>query len=199
MAELEAVRRRVQGRDGEALAEYIRLLQPQLLAYITRQMGDALRRRFEPTDILQETAIASLNALSKTDLTDRDPFGWLCQIAQQRIIDASRRIHAQKRGASHELALDAPAPGGEHDWISILAASVTSPSQACVRSERDSKLHEAIRHLPAEVQQLLRWRYVDGMPTKDIAARTGKSDGAIRVLISRTVQKLQELLRDESS
>ena len=37
--------------------------------------------------------------LPKTDLSDRDPFGWLCQIAQQRIIDASRRAGALKRDA----------------------------------------------------------------------------------------------------
>jgi RNA polymerase sigma-70 factor (ECF subfamily) len=35
---------------------------------------------------------------------------------------------------------------------------------------------------------------VDGLPTKEIAERLGKSDVAVRVLLSRTVQKLQQLL-----
>jgi DNA-directed RNA polymerase specialized sigma24 family protein len=34
---------------------------------------------------------------------------------------------------------------------------------------------------------------VDGLATRDIAERLGKSDVAVRVLLSRTVQKLQEL------
>jgi DNA-directed RNA polymerase specialized sigma24 family protein len=35
---------------------------------------------------------------------------------------------------------------------------------------------------------------VDGLTTKDIAGRIGKSDVAVRVMLSRTVQKLQQLL-----
>lgn len=37
-------------------------------------------------------------------------------------------------------------------------------------------------------------RYVDGLATKQIAERTGRSDVAVRVMLSRTVQKLQELV-----
>jgi RNA polymerase sigma-70 factor (ECF subfamily) len=37
---------------------------------------------------------------------------------------------------------------------------------------------------------------VDGLATKEIAERLGKSDVAVRVMLSRTVQKLQQLLGD---
>jgi hypothetical protein len=37
-------------------------------------------------------------------------------------------------------------------------------------------------------------RYVDGLTTKDSAGRIGKSDVAVRVMLSRTVQKLQQRL-----
>jgi DNA-directed RNA polymerase specialized sigma24 family protein len=42
----------------------------------------------------------------------------------------------------------------------------------------------------------MRMRYVDGLATKEIAERLGKSDVAVRVMLSRTVQKLQQLLGD---
>jgi DNA-directed RNA polymerase specialized sigma24 family protein len=35
---------------------------------------------------------------------------------------------------------------------------------------------------------------VDGLTTKDSAGRIGKSDVAVRVMLSRTVQKLQQRL-----
>jgi RNA polymerase sigma-70 factor (ECF subfamily) len=190
MANETELRDRVRAHDSTALADFIRMYQPQLLAYIERQLGESLRSKVEPQDLLQDAAMAALHALPNTDLSDRDPFGWLCQLAQQRVIDAGRKAHAQKRAAGKELASD-----GSREWVSVLAASITSPSQAVVRSEQQAELEAAIFALPADLQDLLRWRYVDEMPTKEIAAKLGKSDGAVRVLLSRTVQKLQELLR----
>jgi RNA polymerase sigma-70 factor (ECF subfamily) len=187
---------RLRAHDSAALAEFLRVYRPQLLAYVSRQLGEALRQRLGPDDILQETAIAALNALPKADLSDRDPFGWLCQIAQQRIIDASRRAGAQKRDAGREQALNAAVGDTSREWMSVLAASITSPSRAAVRGEQHAALERAIAGLPTDVQEVLRWRYVDDLPTKEIAARLGKTDGAVRVLLSRTVQKLQELMEE---
>ena len=45
-----------------------------------------------------------------------------------------------------------------------------------------------------EQREILRLRFVEGLPTKDIADRIGKSDGAIRVTLTRTVAHLQEIL-----
>ena len=43
-----------------------------------------------------------------------------------------------------------------------------------------------------------RLRYVEGLPSKEIASRLQKSDGATRVLLTRSLAKLQELLRHDS-
>jgi RNA polymerase sigma-70 factor (ECF subfamily) len=37
-------------------------------------------------------------------------------------------------------------------------------------------------------------RYIEGLPTKDVAARLHKTDVATRVLLTRLVHRLQELL-----
>jgi RNA polymerase sigma-70 factor (ECF subfamily) len=188
---------RLRAGDAGALADYLERHRPQLLAYIERRLGEALRRKIEPADLIQETAVAALNALPQTDLSDRDPFGWLCQLAEQRIIDASRRFRAGKRSADLEVPLNSPAGAdGNREWIGLLAASITSPSSAVARAERHDQLQAAIAELPAETRDVLRWRYVDGLPTKDIAARLGKSDVAVRVMISRSLQRLQQLLAD---
>ena len=196
MADENLLRDRVQARDAAALGEYLQLFRPQLLAYIDRNLGVVLRKKVEPQDIWQETAMAALNALPRADLNDRDPFGWLCQIAQQRIIDASRKHAAKKRDSEFEVALNAKAGDSSREWMSILAASMTSPSQAVAREERHGQLYDAIQSLPPDVQDVLRWRYVEDLPTKEIATRLGKTDVAVRVLLSRTVQKLQELMSD---
>jgi RNA polymerase sigma-70 factor (subfamily 1) len=196
MTDENQLRERVRAHDAAALTDYLQHFRPQLLAYIDRNLGVVLRKKVEPQDIWQDTAISALNALSNADLSDRDPFGWLCQIAQQRIIDASRKHSAKKRDNEFEIALNSPAGDSSREWMSILAASITSPSQAVARAERHGQLYAAIQELPPDVQEILRWRYVEDLPTKEIAARLGKTDVAVRVLLSRTVLKLQELMQE---
>ena len=41
-------------------------------------------------------------------------------------------------------------------------------------------------------------RYVDGLPSREIAERMGRTDGAVRVLLTRSLARLQNLLCDES-
>src|SRR5207253_8611400 len=67
----------------EGLVALLESRRPQLMAYIERRLGAGLRRKIEPPDIYQETAVAALNAWPTLDLGDRDPFGWLCQVAEQ--------------------------------------------------------------------------------------------------------------------
>ena len=40
-------------------------------------------------------------------------------------------------------------------------------------------------------------RYVENLPSKEIAQRLGKTDGAVRVMLTRSLSKLQELLGTE--
>jgi RNA polymerase sigma-70 factor (ECF subfamily) len=167
---------------------------PQLLAYIERRLGTGLKRKVEPLDIYQETSIAALNAWPTLQLGDRDPFGWLCQVAEQRIIDAHRRFAARKRSSDREVSANQTPPDASRELIDMLSASLTSASKVLARNERHAQLNEAIAQLPEEAREVLRWRYVEGLPTKEIAEKVGKSDGAIRVMLTRTLHKLQELL-----
>ena len=194
---------RLAAGDAQALGEFIESRRRQLLAYIEHSLGAALRRKVEPQDILQEAAVYALRALPEADLKGRDPFGWLCQIAEQRVIDAHRKFFgAQKRAADRELGLDAPAggrgEGAEARLIDLLVVSMTTPSQAFSRDQREFRLAQAVASLPEVQRQALRLRYVENLPSKEIAQRLGKSDGAVRVLLTRALQHLQELLQEDA-
>jgi RNA polymerase sigma-70 factor, ECF subfamily len=192
---------RLRAGEAQALAEFLEERRRPLLAFIERSLGASVRRKVEPQDVLQETAVSALNALAHTDLSQRDPFGWLCQIAEQRIIDLHRKFFgSQKRDAGREAALDAPAAGsGQRLLIDLLIVSMTSPSMAVVRDERHRLLIEAMAALPEESRTALRMRYVENLPSKEIAERLGKSDGAVRVLLTRTLSRLQQLLGPDAA
>src|SRR5438105_11790672 len=114
--------------EPRALAELLDGRRPQLLAYIDRRLGEALRRKVEPVDIYQETAAAALAAWPGLELNGRDPFGWLCQVAEQRIVDASRRFAARKRSADREVSLNHKPVDASRELLDLLAASLTSAS-----------------------------------------------------------------------
>jgi RNA polymerase sigma-70 factor (ECF subfamily) len=183
----------------QSLAKLLEDRRPQLLAYIERRLGTALRRKVEPLDIYQEVALSALNSWAGQQPAGRDPFGWLCQIAEQRIVDAHRRFAAQKRSADREVSAHAKPIDASRELIDLLAASLTSASQAFARNERQAKLHAAIGQLAPEAREVLRMRYVEGLPTKAIAEAVGKTDGAVRVLLTRTLHKLQELLGPDAA
>jgi RNA polymerase sigma-70 factor, ECF subfamily len=195
----EPLVQRLRQGDSQALAEFIENHRRQLLAFIERCLGTALRGKVEPQDVLQETAVSALRALPDARLADRDPFGWLCQMAEQRIIDAHRKFFgAQKRAANREVPLNAPTGGeGPAELIDLLVASITSPSMAFSRDQRHIRLSDALSSLPAETREALRLRYADGLPTKEIALKLGKSDGAIRVMLTRSLARLQQILADK--
>jgi RNA polymerase sigma-70 factor, ECF subfamily len=193
--------RRLRAGDKQALGEFLQDHRRQLLAFIERNLGAALRSKIEPEDVYQETAVHALNALSSAGLSQREPFGWLCHLAEQRIVDAHRKFFgAQKRAADREAPLDAPVgKTGAQQLIDLLVISMTTPSMAFARDERQMRLLQALASLPEESRTALRLRYIDNLPSKEIAQRLGKSDGAVRVLLTRTLNRLQLLLGPEAA
>lgn len=200
MANEDDVIARVRQGDEQALGEFLDLRRRPLMAYIERNLGTALRRKVEAEDIFQEASAEAVRSFGDVDLSERDPFGWLCQVAERRIIDAHRKFFGTlKRDAAREIPLQSS--GGDTSRggvIDLLIASITTPSQAFSRDAREFKMQQAIDALPEQQRQALRWRYVEGLPSKQIAERLGKSDGAVRVMLTRAVGKLQKMLGTDS-
>ena len=188
---------RVRNRDSNALGEFITARRHQLLAYIERRLGPGLRKKVESEYMLQELSAEAVRSLPVIDLTERDPFGWLCQLAERRIVDAHRRFFSsQKRDAGRELSIDAPAHGDSEGGglVNLLIASMTTASQAFSRDVKQMRLMAAMSALPEEAREALRLRYIENLPSKEIAQQLGKTDGAVRVLLTRSLSKLQQLL-----
>lgn len=78
----------------------------------------------------------------------------------------------------------------------LLSASMTSPSAAFSRDVRMMRMQEAIAGLNEDLRDAIRMRYADGLPTKEIAKQLGKTDVAVRVLLSRGMRQLEKSLDD---
>jgi RNA polymerase sigma-70 factor (ECF subfamily) len=179
--------------DREALAEQIQALRVPLLAYIQRRLGTALRRKVEADDVFQEACAEALRTWP-VDLAGRSLFSWLCQLAEQRLVDLARRFAAAKRDVAREAPLVASDASRAEGLIARLAGSFTTPSQALSRQDRYARLNAALAQLPDAQRQALVLRYLENWPSQQIAAYLGKTDGAVRVLLTRGLKRLQALL-----
>jgi len=194
----EALIKRVRAGDTQALGEFLTSRRAPLLAFIERRLGMALRRKVEPDDLLQDLSADAVRSLAEVDLGDRDPFSWLCQLAERRIIDSHRRFFgSQKRAAAREVQLDGATDKSRAGLLNLLVASMTTASQAVARDERQVKLLAGLDKLPADQREALRLRYLEGLPSKEIAARLGKTDGSVRVMLTRSLTKLQQILESD--
>ncbi|MCC6493755.1 MAG: sigma-70 family RNA polymerase sigma factor [Pirellulales bacterium] len=188
---------RVRSGDEAALAEFVEANRPALLAFLHSRIGAHLARKTEAEDILQDACLEACRSLDKAPLESWDPLHWLFQICERKIIDAHRRHFAsQKRDASREASIPegSEAAGGLGN---LLAASMTTPSAAFSRDQRQLRMLAALDTLPDEQREALRLRYLVGLPSKEIAQKLGKTDGAVRVMLSRSLAKLQEMLVEE--
>jgi RNA polymerase sigma-70 factor (ECF subfamily) len=188
---------RLRSGDEAALAEFVEANRPALMAFLHARIGAHLAKKTEAEDILQDACLEAVRSLDKAPLESWDPLHWLFQICERKIIDAHRRFFAsQKRDAAREASLPEGSAAGV-GLANLLAASMTTPSEAFSRDQRQLRVLAAIDMLPEEQREALRLRYLVGLPSKEIAQKLGKTDGAVRVMLSRSLAKLQEMLAEE--
>lgn len=194
---LEQLETRVQQGDREALVILLEMYRPRLLNFVQNLMSKSLRQKIDPEDVLQEVCLSCVKSFTAIDLVDRSPFDWVCQVARRRIMDQGRRYSGtEKRAVNREVGLS----GGSDEQASfaqLLVASITSPSSAFSRDQREFRLQQAIEQLPPENRAALHMRYVESLSSKEIAERLDKSDGAVRVLLTRSLKRLHALMGEE--
>lgn len=189
--------KRITAGERDAMAEYLQFRRNDLMAVILNKMGMALRNKIEAEDIFQEVSTGAVQNMDQLDFTEKGPFGWLCEVAQRRIVDADRKFSAQKRAKHKEVGIHGSPEQSQIGIANLLVASITSPSRAFSRQQKEFKLLHAMEKMSDDQRTVLNMRYGEGKPTKEIAESIGKSDGATRVLLTRALKKLKNLVEDE--
>ena len=198
-SDLSELTQRVRQRDAEALGKYIDQHRDQLAGFLRSITGEHLLSVVELDDLIQEISAAALTGLDSAPLDQYEPMQWLQQLARRRVVDAHRfHFQAARRDAGRQQAIHGGGPGdcSAMGLEQMLAISMTSASAAMSRDIRMIRVQQAIEGLSDEQRTAIRLRYAEGLPTKEIAERIGKTDVATRVLLSRSMRQLEKLLDD---
>ena len=185
--------------DMVARDDLLRRYRVRLRRMVAVRADPRLAARVDPSDVVQET-LAEAAARLDGYLRDRPlPFyPWLRQLAQQRLIDLHRRhVRAQRRSITREEA-----PAGLPDQSAMqladrLFAHLPNPSAGLRRQERRDRVKTALTALPETDREVLVLRVLEEMPTRDIAAVLGMTEGAVRSRQVRALDRLRALLGPE--
>jgi len=115
-------------------------------------------------------------------------FTWLCTICRNEI--HALRQRRGDPGRSVELTEDAPAIREALEAVS--ASSVPGPEEAVHRRELGRLVQVALDHLPPAYGDALEWKYIEGLPVKEIAARLNLAPKAAESLLTRARQAFRE-------
>jgi RNA polymerase sigma-70 factor (ECF subfamily) len=146
-----------------------------------RIANSVLRSRSEAEDVVQDVFIRLLQhrqALS----TVRDMRVWLIRIAWNLALDRKRRKRPEQLDETFAKSL----------------ASVTMPADTAMEeSQRYHSVLREIERLPKAERHVLLLSAIDELGTAEIAGVLGRSESAVRALLSRARSRLRERLEEE--
>jgi RNA polymerase sigma-70 factor (ECF subfamily) len=175
-------------RRLERFRDYLRLLARQ-------QLGDWLRGKLDPSDVVQETLLKAYRAGDQVaGMTDLELAAWLRRILSNTLADAARRYGASVRDVALERSLEASLEESAWRLEQWLAADGSGPAQHLAREEQLVRLAEALQQLPEDQRAVIERKHLRGESVSEIAGSLGRTKASVAGLLRRGLDRLRELL-----
>lgn len=167
---------RAKSGDREALGELWRSYQSALLRYLRS------RRTASPDDVASQVWADVASSLHRFEGDDDAFRRWLFTIAHRRSVDSIRRAVRDDRiaiRAADQVEIAAPAAGADEE---------------VVRVEALDRALALIASMPDQMGAAVMLRVVNEMPIADVAEILRTSEGNVRVLVHRGMERLRRKL-----
>lgn len=174
-------------KDRAAIEELLVMHLPGLEGWLRLRMGELLRARETPEDLVQSIAREVLSDLSSFEWRGESAFRhWLYVRAQQKLIDKARFVSAARRNPAREEAL----PAADASRAPLAAAAFVTPSGVVQSQEELARIERAFAELAPDYQEAISLQRLCGMDYRSIGERMNRSEGAVRNLVYRGLSKL---------
>jgi RNA polymerase sigma-70 factor, ECF subfamily len=180
------------GRLLELYRNYLRLIARSLIS-------QPLRVRLDASDLVQETFLKAHRGFPGFQgSTEPELVAWLRQILVNSLAEQVKQHRSQKRDYRREEPMEVLLDRSSLAIQSRLAAPLSSPSSHVSHREQAVLLADALEKLPADYREIFFMRNLEHIPFEEIAVRMGRSAGAARMLWTRTIKKLSQLLEEDA-
>jgi len=189
----------VRGEPG-ALDRLIEAHLDDLRAFVRLQVDPRLRQRESHSDVVQSVCREVLGDLPHFEFRGVGSFrAWLFTAALNKVRQKAEFHRAQKR----DIAREVRAEGGDDSRASVgaglyasLCSLEPSPSQNAIANELAARIERAMDRLPADDREMLLLARVVGLTHREIGERMGRSESAVRSLVSRASVRLLASLEE---
>jgi RNA polymerase sigma-70 factor, ECF subfamily len=157
--------------DTRAFGELYNAYVHDIYRYILFRVGNAEMAQ----DLTADVFLRAVEGLVKYQDRQLPLLAWLYRIAHARVIDHYRRTRR----------------AGEQEDIEDLDASTNEDLDTDMMTDfQKRKIHEALRKLPADQQQVLLLRFIEGYNLQKTAEILGKTIGAVKMIQRRALQAM---------
>jgi RNA polymerase sigma-70 factor (ECF subfamily) len=172
-------------------------VRPYLRAVAAGILRDRLAGKVDVSDVVQQGMLAGVERFDQFRGTTRGEWQkWLVVIVRNEARNLLRYWHQERRHIAKEDAIAGSraidAKDDEEKAAPRLAGPAPTASKQMVLREEASRMLEGLGRLPSEQQQVLEMRHFEGLGHKEIAARLGKSEAAVRQIWVRALKRLKE-------
>jgi RNA polymerase sigma-70 factor (ECF subfamily) len=192
--------RQAAGGDAEAFARLVGQHEPRLRRQVRMRLDARLQRRVDVSDVLQEVRIEAHARLHEYVAKPEVPFFlWLRFLTKQRVAQMHRfHFGAQARDARREVRVGGAAGGDDAStsvsMAEVLAADVTSPSDAAARGETERRLREALDSMDPMDREILCLRHFEQLGNAEAAREIGIESAAASKRYVRALRRLKDVL-----
>jgi RNA polymerase sigma-70 factor (ECF subfamily) len=164
--------------DAEAFGQLYDHYAPVVGRFLSYRLGSPQLAE----DLASETFFRALRSVTSFRWQGKDFGAWLITIARNLVADHYKSSRYRRESPTDEMSQhDSETVGIEDQVLSAMTHQV---------------LLAAVRRLPAEQQECVVLRFLQGMSIAETATALGRSDGAVKQLQLRAVRRLAKTLPD---
>ena len=193
---IEQARRGDEAARGELLEHY-----RNYLRLVARSMiSGACAMKLEPLDLVQETFLKAHRDFGQfAGGSERELVAWLRQILVRSLANQVKHHRRQARDHQRQESLERLLEQSSLRVQMALASQIPRPARRPAGREQAVMLADAVVRLPHDYREAFVVRTLEHVAFEEVAARMGRSTGAVRMLWARAVKKLNQMLAEVTS
>lgn len=182
--------------DAAAVDDLLERYLPGLHGFVRLRAGGRLLDRESTSDLVQSVCREVLQHIDRFQHGGEVGFKyWLYRTAERKIADRYEYYRAAKRDLDREVTGGAPGSGrtGPDALLDCYRSFCTPSGQAIVNEELE-RIEKAFAALGDDQREVILLSRMIGLPRSEVAAKMGRSEGSVRMLLSRALAAFAEQL-----
>jgi RNA polymerase sigma factor (sigma-70 family) len=190
--------RRIREEDLGGIEAFVKHLGPRLLVFARYKIGEKLRSRLEPEDVLQDIYAAIVeNREGFLDKVDRRGLHRaIYRMIENRIRDLyEHHFLVEKRSGHREVPAACPSEGGPRRGVELdkLASPATSISSRIALEDEYRSLCEILDLLPEGSRRLFVMKFIQELTNQEIADELSTSVSTLKREVAELIRTIQRI------